>query len=324
MDDSTKTMMLTLASGVIKKGLMTLGATAATHGIIASNQTETFVAAGMFLVGAGWSFWNDYGKAIVLSKIEVLKAQSLAQAAKLRSAGIAQPTVTEIAAQHPTLTPADVTKAVVVKILIAAFLLSAFLFAPPAMAQSRGPIGQKIHDDLAGKGTDRSAAVLDNIATALAKPFKDIADFIGSDADGAVKLATVIPTLQDGHGQQCWIAMKSFGDIIKAHPVPITFHVLQDYETLRLLGMATNNLCSNTHCTQVFADLTSMAQAASPVQLAIPSLHDLCTKVPQIAAIPAGVVPSPTPAAAAVPAPAVPIPPTFAAPTSTDATTAPK
>lgn len=138
MDDSTKTMMLTLASGVIKKGLMTLGATAATHGIIASNQTETFVAAGMFLVGAGWSFWNDYGRAIVLSKLEVLKAQSMAQAAKLRSAGLPQPTVSEIAAQHPTLTPADVSKAagVVVKVLIAAFLLSAFLFAPPAMAQN--------------------------------------------------------------------------------------------------------------------------------------------------------------------------------------------
>src|SRR3954470_15185432 len=104
-------MALTIASGIIKKGLMTLGATAATHGIINSNQTETFVAAGMFLVGAGWSFWNDYGKAIVLSKLEALKAQSLAQAAKLRSAGLPQPTVAEIAAQHPTLTTSDVVKA---------------------------------------------------------------------------------------------------------------------------------------------------------------------------------------------------------------------
>src|SRR4051812_40587889 len=123
MDDRTRTMMLTLATGVIKKGLITLGATAATHGIIASNQTETFVAAGMFVVGTAWSFWNDYGKAIVLSKLEVLKAQSLAQAAKLRSAGLPQPTVSEIAAEHPTLTAADVVKAapiVMVKVLIAA------------------------------------------------------------------------------------------------------------------------------------------------------------------------------------------------------------
>ena len=115
-------------------------------------------------------------------------------------------------------------------------------------------------------------------------------------------LATVIPNLQDGHGQQCWIAMQDFGAVIKAHPVPITFHVLQDYETLRLLGMATNNLCANTHCTQVFADLTSMATAASPMPLAIPSLHDLCTKVPQIASIP-GITVTPTPVATPTPIP---------------------
>ena len=199
MDDSTKTMMLTLASGVIKKGLITLGATAVTHGIIASNQTETFVAAGMFLVGAGWSFWNDYGKAIVLSKLEVLKAQSLAQAAKLRNAGIAAPTVTEIAAQHPTLTPADVTKAVVVKILIAAFLLSAFLFVPPAMAaQTRlGPIGQKMQDDF-----ERTKATVTDKLTAdpkAALPCMDITVLT------KLTLANLVPTMkacvQDANNQ---------------------------------------------------------------------------------------------------------------------------
>src|ERR1700724_2569691 len=92
--------------------------------------------------------------------------------------------------------------------------------------------------------------------------------------------------------------MQSFGDIIHAHPIPITFHVINDYESLRLLGIATNNLCSNVHCTQVFADFTAMAQAASPVPLAIPSLHDLCTKVPQIAVVD----PVPVPAAPAAPA----------------------
>jgi len=73
-----------------------------------------------------------------------------------------------------------------------------------------------------------------------AKPFQDIADFIGADPNAAVALATAIPNLQDGHGQQCWIAMQLFGAIIKAHPVPITFHVINDYESLRLLGIATN------------------------------------------------------------------------------------
>jgi len=292
MDDSTKTMMLTIGAGIAKKLLLGAGMAAASHGIIAGNQVETFVAVGMALIGAGWSFWNDYGKAIVLSKLEVLKAQSLAQAAKLRNAGLSQPTVTEIVAQHPTLKPADITKVAdtVVKILVAAVLLSGFLFAPPASAQTRlGPIGQKVASDLAGK----SSAISDTIASALAKPFQDLANFIGSDADGGVTLATAIPSIQDGHGQQCWIEMQSFGAIIKAHPIPITFHVIQDYETLRLLGIATNRLCTNVHCTQVFADFTAMAQAASPVPLAIPSLHDLCTKVPQIAVVPPVSVPPP-------------------------------
>src|SRR3954463_16602918 len=58
MDDKTKTVMLTLATGVIKKGLMVAGPGLASHGVISSSQTEMFVAAGMGLVGLGWSFWN--------------------------------------------------------------------------------------------------------------------------------------------------------------------------------------------------------------------------------------------------------------------------
>ncbi len=112
MDDKTKTMMLTLATGVIKKGLLVAGTSLAGHGIINSNQTETFVSIGMVLVGLGWSFWNDYGKAIVLSQLEVLKAKSLAQAAKLSQAGIAPVTTGQIAAQSPTLTTAEVAKTV--------------------------------------------------------------------------------------------------------------------------------------------------------------------------------------------------------------------
>ena len=112
MNDSTRTMVLTLATGIIKKGLMTVGATAVTHGIISANQTETFVAAGMFLVGTGWSLWNDYGKAIVLSQLEVLKAKSLAQAAKITQAGLPPVTVSQIAEQSKTLTPDQVAKTV--------------------------------------------------------------------------------------------------------------------------------------------------------------------------------------------------------------------
>lgn len=112
MDDTTKNMALSLATGIIKKGLVTLGASAVTHGIISSNQTETFVAGGMFLAGVGWSLWNDYGKAIVLSQLEVLKAKSLAQAEKMKNAGVSPVTVNQIAAQSDKLSTADVAKTV--------------------------------------------------------------------------------------------------------------------------------------------------------------------------------------------------------------------
>lgn len=112
MDDTTKNMALTLASGIIKKGLVTLSAGAVTHGIINSNQTETFISAGMLVVGLAWSFWNDYGRAIVISQLEVLKAKSLAQAAKMKDAGVPPVTVSQIAAQSQTLTSANVTKVI--------------------------------------------------------------------------------------------------------------------------------------------------------------------------------------------------------------------
>lgn len=175
------------------------------------------------------------------------------------------------------------------KTLLALILTTALTGAANAAGKSTNGLPCDPANLLPGCGKTASSSVtsaLDNITQTLAKPFTDIANFIGVDAEGAISLSTQISTLQDGHGQQCWISMKQFGDVIHAHPIPITFHVIQDYETLRLLGMATNNLCSNVHCTQVFSDATSMAQAASPVPLNLPSLHDLCTKVPQIAVVP--------------------------------------
>lgn len=112
MDDKTKTVALTLAAGIIKKVLITLSASAVTHGFISSNQTEMFVAGGMLLVSAGYSFWNDYGKAIVLSQLEVLKAKSLAQAKAMTQNGIEPVTTAQIAAQSPTMGPAEVAKVV--------------------------------------------------------------------------------------------------------------------------------------------------------------------------------------------------------------------
>lgn len=112
MDDKTKTLMLTMATGVIKKGLLTLGASLTAHGVIAGNQVETFAAIGMVLVSAGWSFYQDYGKAILISQLDVLKAKSLAQAAKMTQNGVTPVTTTEIAIQSPTLSPREVASTV--------------------------------------------------------------------------------------------------------------------------------------------------------------------------------------------------------------------
>jgi hypothetical protein len=166
MDDTTKNMTLTLVAGIAKKALITLSAGFVTHGWIASNQTETFVSGGLFVLGIGWSLWNDYGRAIVLSQLEVLKAKSLAQAAKIKDAGLTPVTVTQIAEQSPTMTPASVTKAIatlppavqanVAKVLLVAFVLALIALPQNASAQARrpDPIGQvvtKLKQDFTAK-----------------------------------------------------------------------------------------------------------------------------------------------------------------------------
>jgi hypothetical protein len=162
----------------------------------------------------------------------------------------------------------------------------------------------------AGGGSLTGGGGNDAALAAISKPFQDLANFIGDDADAAIALSTTIPEIQDGNGQQCWMAMKVAGSVFKAHPVPATLRVISDFEALRLVAMAANKLCADVHCTVVFADAGAMAQAASPVPLVIPSLHDLCGKIPQIAVVaPVSVPPPPvTPAVTPVP-PVVPTPP---------------
>ena len=181
----------------------------------------------------------------------------------------------------------------------------------PAHAQTKRPplaiTGNPIEDiktDIANAATTPAVSASEQkILAALAKPFQDLANFIGEDADGAIALSTAIPALQDGHGQQCWMATKQFADVIKAHPVPLTLKVSTDLEALRLLMMASNNLCANAHCTQVFGDLASGIAQLAPLNasIPIPSLHDLCAKIPQVAVVPP--VTAAAPAAPAAPKP---------------------
>jgi len=112
MDDQTKTIALTLLSGAVKKGATVVGSILATHGWISGNQTETFVSLAIAGVPLVISFWQDYGKAIVLSQLAVLKAKSLAQAEKIKDAGLPPVTAAQIAMQSPTLTAEQVAKTV--------------------------------------------------------------------------------------------------------------------------------------------------------------------------------------------------------------------
>src|SRR5277367_379858 len=153
MDATVKKIAETLAIGAVKKGLIGVGGVLAGHGIAMGFTTTDYAAASVAIVAAGYSFWNDYGKAIVLSQLEVFKAKSLAQAEKMRMAGVAPVTADQIAMQSSKMNTAEVAKVVatlpeevqrnvqpmaatVAKIMFLAFLCSAFLAsAPVAMAQ---------------------------------------------------------------------------------------------------------------------------------------------------------------------------------------------
>lgn len=139
------------------------------------------------------------------------------------------------------------------------------------------------------------------LAQALSAPFQQLANLINSDLDGAITLSTSVPELQDGNGQQCWMAMKAFGKVVKAHPLPLTGKAVTDLEAARLMTMAANRLCGEPHCNTVFSDLANAAtQAASLVPGAqavqVPSLSSLCAHVPTV--VVAAPVNTPAPAAA--------------------------
>jgi hypothetical protein len=157
------------------------------------------------------------------------------------------------------------------------------LFAQNAMAQTpkprpfTGDVRQDFQNAIGGVTSGSPPAAGgeifgggDKFAKILAKPFNDLADFINSDAAAAAQLAVAIPELQDGHGQQCWMAMGQFTAVLKAHPIPLTLHAATDLEAFRLAAMAANNLCRNPSCTQVFADLANGIQKAAPINIGIP------------------------------------------------------
>jgi hypothetical protein len=173
------------------------------------------------------------------------------------------------------------------------------LAAGPALAQQPGKrIGGAV-----GQGLDKAEKALglpvptgtgalneqppqaDNAVTnALIKPFQDLAAFIHGDANGAAALAIAVPEIQDGNGLACWTSMQTAGKVFDAHPIPLTFRVMTDFQALRLWVITANRLCDNTACTVVFADGTNIVNAAAPLSagVGLPSLQGLCSKIAHI------------------------------------------
>lgn len=94
------------------KGLAVLATFLVTHGLMTGSSTEAFIALAPALVSLGWSGYREYLHPIFLAQMEVLKAKSLAQAAALKAANVPKVTVSQIAAQSPTMGPAEVAKVI--------------------------------------------------------------------------------------------------------------------------------------------------------------------------------------------------------------------
>lgn len=132
-NDTTQSATSVLLGTIVRK-LLTVGGTAlAAHGILATgSQVETFVSVGLAVAGVAWSFWNDYGRVIVLSKLQVWKAKAEAQADALHKANVPAPTNAQIADKIPD---PKVTAEVVAKTVAACLMVLLVLTASPAFAQ---------------------------------------------------------------------------------------------------------------------------------------------------------------------------------------------
>jgi len=128
----------------------------------------------------------------------------------------------------------------------------------------------------------------------------DAINFFASDFSDAQALATQIPALQDVNGAACWKQATSISVLLKAHPLILTAKPASDFEAMRLFAMSINQMCANPACTQVFTDLSNgIAQMGATIP--IPSLTQLCSKVPTIVEPAASVTLLPTTVPGGVP-----------------------
>lgn len=104
--------LVSVGTMLATKGLAMLAMFLVTHGLMSGSNTEAFIALAPLLVSLAWSGYVQYARPIFLAQLEVLKAKSLAQAAALKAANLPKVTVSQIAAQSPSMTQADVAKVV--------------------------------------------------------------------------------------------------------------------------------------------------------------------------------------------------------------------
>lgn len=127
------------------------------------------------------------------------------------------------------------------------------------------------------------AAILALCASAHAAPktnsLNALAAWAGNDIAGAITASTAYPELQDQVGQACLGRMKTLGDLVKAHPLPLTANLATDIEYMRLMQGELNLICREPACAQMWTDATNFAQAVSVMPM-LPSLTSLCAKVP--------------------------------------------
>jgi hypothetical protein len=236
MDAKTQMILTTMGAGAVKKAAIVVGSMLSAHGLMRGDDVETFSAAAVALVPILVSFWQDYGKAIVLSQLEVMKAKSLAQAQKLRLAGEPPVTIMEIAQQSRKLSlddtrtiaatlPAEIQRNIdpspspaKVALVLAIVLLGALAWPGTASAQTRklappaatGHLGKDLNTDAQNLGiVPKSLAVTPtgNIAADLQTLWTNIVAASNVDLAYASKLAAGANTPASLVRKQCWDAI---------------------------------------------------------------------------------------------------------------------
>ena len=116
---------------------------------------------------------------------------------------------------------------------------------------------------------------------ASSNPLNMLADWADADVKSAIAASTQFPALQDQVGAACWAQISTLSGIVKAHPLPVSFHLATDIEYARLIQASLNQLCRNPACAQVWSDMANAAQSFSVTPLPM-SFTSLCAKVPVV------------------------------------------